>query len=58
MKIFCQKINLNEKYLENRIIFLFCGQKYTIDSPYDWNKLRYESHLTFTVYDDENVIGT
>ena len=58
VKKFCQKINLNEKYLENRIIFLYDASIINFDSYTTLKDLNFFRRHTITVYDDDNVIGT
>ena len=59
VKKFCQKINLNEKYLENRIIFLYDAGRINFDSYTTLKDLNLDKRqITITVYDDGNVIGT
>ena len=58
VKKFCQKINLNEKYLENRIIFLYNACRINFDSYTTLKDLNFYRNLSITVYDDGNVIGT
>ena len=53
-KKLCQKIDINEKYIDNRLKFLYSSKRIEIDS--NLNELRNNS--TITVYDDDNVVGT
>ena len=53
-KKFCQKINLDERYLDSRIRFIYCSSLIPSDSNSSLEKLR----LTrVCVYDDDNVVG-
>ena len=57
-KKLCQKINLDERYLENRMKFLFNAEMINIDSKTTLKDVFLKSCYTITVYDDDNVIGT
>jgi hypothetical protein len=58
VKKFCQKINLNEKYLENRIIFLYDACRINFDSYTTLKDLNFYRNHSITVYDNGNAIGT
>ena len=53
-----QKINLDEKYIENRTIFLYNGVSITLDSYSILEDLNLRFKSRIIVYDDDNVIGT
>ena len=57
-KKLCQKINLDERYLENRMKFIFDAEIMNLDQNTTLKDLFRNNHYTITVYDDDNVIGT
>ena len=57
-KKFCQKININEKYIHGRIKFLFLSKLIDEDSNQILKDMSIKNFNTIIVYDDYNVIGT
>jgi len=57
-KKFCQKIDINEKYIDKRLRFLYNGKLISIDSESNLMQLNFNNLSTITVYDDDNVVGT
>ena len=57
-KKLCQKINLDERYLENRMKFLFNAETINLDQKTTLKDLFCHSNPSVTVYDDDNIIGT
>jgi hypothetical protein len=57
-KKLCQKINLNEIYLESRIRFIYDSNLIKSDSNESLSNLSIRNGSTVNVYDDDNVVGT
>ena len=57
-KKFCQKIDIHEKYIDNRLKFIYNGKMISIDSKSNLKELSFRNINTITVYDDDNVVGT
>ena len=56
-KKFCQKINLDERYLESRIRFIYHSSLILSDSNSSLEKLHLVNGARVNVYDDDNVVG-
>ena len=54
----CQKINLDERYMENRIKMISNGTLLSIDSYSTLEDLRFRYMNKINIYDDDNAIGT
>ena len=57
-KKLCQKINLNEIYLKDRIRFIYSSNLIESDSNKSLSNLCIRNGSTINVYDDYNVVGT
>ena len=58
LKLLCQKIFLEEKYLEDRIKFIKDYALFNPNSNSTLKDLRFGKKTIINVYDDKNVIGT
>ena len=58
VKKFCQKINLDEKYIDNRLRFIYTSRQISIDSNTNLTELKLMNNSSINVYDDDNVVGT
>jgi hypothetical protein len=58
VKMFFQKINLEEKYAEDRIRFIYSGAIIDSNSNSTLKELKINNKSTIDVYDDKNVTGT
>ena len=57
-KKFCQKINIDERYLDSRIRFIYCSGLIPSDPNSSLEQLRLYNGAKVCVYDDDNVVGT
>ena len=58
MRKFCKKMNLDERYLENRINIIFNGSLLRLDSYSTLEDLHCHNNTIINISDDDNVIGT
>ena len=58
MKKFCQKIDLDEKYINGRIKCIFSGHLVDLDSSSTLKEAKFGFYPTLQVFDDDNVVGT
>ena len=57
-KKLCQKINLDEKYINGRIKCIFSGHLVDLDSSSTLKEAKFGFYPTLQVFDDDNVVGT